>query len=1376
MKSFLTYLLVFSFLCVSMSLRLISPEGANAQVRAKYDLGASGLGQALKRLQTTASVLHTAAHPDDEDSGLLAYLARKEQARTAYLSLNRGDGGQNVIGEELFEGLGVIRTEELLQARRLDGGGQFFTRVMDYGFSKRREEAARIWGEREVLGDMVRTIRLYRPLVIISRFSGTPADGHGQHQLAGYLSPIAFKAAADPKEFPEHFREGLEPWQAKKFYVSQGFANNPQNRPTLVLNTGDFDPLIGRSYFEIAMEGRSQHKSQEMGMLELRGAQRSGMRLVENLTGKDLAGEKGVLDGIDTSIKGIAALANDTNGNLTPKLAALQATAEEALRSYDPFAPEKLLPILARGKKEGYDAEWSTRDPDSKALLREKQLEFARAMQMAAGVVVDALSNTETIVGGDSADVAVRIFAPANSTVKIVETTLKAPNGWTVAKTEEPAQPPATGFRPRREDAFGAAFFKVTTSPDAKPTTPYWLESPRKNFNFDWSNAGDARNQPFGPPLMTAMVRLSVGGQEIEVEREVEYRYSDDIRGEIRRDVSIVPALVVGLESNLLVAPVSSNPQKHRLVMTVTNNTPGAVKGTARFALPAGWQLSPSTASFELARKGEKTAQAFDLTIPANTKADSYSLTAIAEMNGKTFDRSVQDIAYPHIQTHRIYTRADAKAQVMDLRIAPVKVGYIMGSGDKVPDAIRRMGVEVTMLDEKMLSTGELSQFDTIVVGIRASQVRPDYVANNGRLTEFMNRGGTLIVQYQQQEYIRYNLPPYPAKMDGNIRVTDENAAVKVLQPQHPIFNTPNKIGDADWTNWVQERNLYSFSDFDAAKYTPLLESHDEGEPERTGAMVYAEVGKGEVRLHFVFVVQTVARRQSRSVSGLCEYAEPRKTGLMQSKEQTEKFPAQSYKDNVLTDCFADAKQYFLDAYHQVDLAHAVMLAEQGIISGEELRAILHALVKLDFNAIRSREYDGTFEDLFYLLQQEIAKLCDPDVAGKLHTARSRNDIDVTIYRLQLRQYCLRLTRSAMDLRKVFLDLASEHHETLIPAYTHTQPAQPSTMAHFLLAMAENVGRDIRRLQRAFENMNYCPLGSGAITTTGFPINRHRVAELLGFSAPTVNSYASIASVDYFIETLGAVAALLVNTGKFAQEFLLMAMMEFNAIRLPDGFVQGSSIMPQKRNPVALEHIRAIGSKALGQTLGVITAVHNTPFGDINDVEDDLQPLIYSAMRDADRAVALCASTLRSATFNFDVLRKRAGENFIAVTELADTIVRKENLPFRISHKIVGNCVKAAIEAGSDVTHAILQGAAKEVIGRDLSVTETELKAAVSPENFVNIRTIYGGTAPSETRRALTVERERETDDDAWFVTSSDHLRIARGNLDRIVKKHLTKN
>ncbi|MDI1241312.1 MAG: PIG-L family deacetylase, partial [bacterium] len=336
-----------SILVLALFAAMLAPGiVVEGQVRAIYDNGAAGLGLRLKRLQTTASMMHTAAHPDDEDSGLLARTARGDSARVSYLSLTRGEGGQNVIGPELFESLGVIRSEELLQARRLDGGQQFFTRFMEYGFSKRREEAARIWDEKAVLGDMVRAIRLFRPLVITSRFSGTPADGHGQHQLAGYLTPIAYKAAADPNQFPEHFAEGLRPWQAKKLYVGQGFAANAANPPSVVVPTGEYDPLIGRSYFEIAMEGRSQHKSQEMGSLELRGKQQSGLRFLD---GVKIENEKGIFDGLDTSITGIAKLAGVMDGSLDADLRSIQSAAAKALEDFDALSPTKSIAPLASG-------------------------------------------------------------------------------------------------------------------------------------------------------------------------------------------------------------------------------------------------------------------------------------------------------------------------------------------------------------------------------------------------------------------------------------------------------------------------------------------------------------------------------------------------------------------------------------------------------------------------------------------------------------------------------------------------------------------------------------------------------------------------------------------------------------------------------------------------------------------------------------------------------------------------------------------------------------------------------------------------------------------------------------------------------------------
>jgi argininosuccinate lyase len=359
----------------------------------------------------------------------------------------------------------------------------------------------------------------------------------------------------------------------------------------------------------------------------------------------------------------------------------------------------------------------------------------------------------------------------------------------------------------------------------------------------------------------------------------------------------------------------------------------------------------------------------------------------------------------------------------------------------------------------------------------------------------------------------------------------------------------------------------------------------------------------------------------------------------------------------------------------------------------------------------------------------------------------------------------LAVIRATLDLRQTLLDLAEQHHETLIPAYTHTQPAQPTTLAHYLLAMVEVLGRDIARLRLAQEGMNSSPLGACAITTTGFPINRARTADLLGFDSHTINSYASIGAVDYFTEAMGAVAVTAINVGKFAQEFLLMAMREFDAVRLSDGYVQTSSIMPQKRNPVALEHVRILAGKAFAQATGVMTAIHNTPFGDINDVEDDLQPMIANALRDAVRSISLFAASLSTATFNTEKLERRAAQGFITVTELADTIVRREGLPFRAAHHIVADAVKAAISDASELDFERVQAAARRVIGRELGLTETEVEAALDPRNFVNVRSIPGGPAPAETRRAAAAEREREVDDKEWYRVRTSALDAYKARL-----------
>lgn len=819
-----------------------------AQVRPVYDRGATGLIQAIKRLNTAASVLMIGAHPDDEDTALLAYLARGENARTAYLSLTRGDGGQNIIGPELGESLGVIRTEELLQARRLDGAEQFFTRAYDYGFSKTLTEAKSKWNENEVLCDAVRVIRDFRPIAVVSQFSGTPADGHGQHQFAGYISPMAVKAAADPTQCSE----SGPPWKASKFYLRHRGAGDPRLR----INTGNYDPILGRSYFEIAMEARSQHKSQEQGVLELKGDQFSGLNLVGGTEP-----ETQIFGGIDTSVKNIAGLTGNEEARFVEFSAKLHETSAKARSGLDSNEPHKSIPVLVEGYKLAYDAEWSTRNPSSKAFMKRKQAEYADAIKLAAGIQIDAIADRETIVPGETTYVGVRIFFASRDAVKGRAIDLNTPVGWTVTKAEPPAVPQQQTFF-RRETGDFSAYYNVTVASNEMPTQPYWLKNTRKGDVFDWSSAGDAKTLPFERTTPRAVVKLDVFGTTIEFEQPVEFRFADDIRGEVRRNLDVVPNISVELDQPLLIVPYSEKAQMRRITMSVANYSAKPVTGTVSLNInPPDWKFKASATTFDLKRIGEKASITYDVVIPAKTKPGVYQINAQAMIGEALATSTVRTIAYPHIQTHRYYRRATTEVRLFDLKTAPVKIGYILGSGDRVPEAIKQMGFDIETITESELAIGNLSKYDTIVVGIRAYQVRPDVVANNKRLLDFASKGGTLVVQYQLPAYAQQNLGPFPMQMGP--RVADENAAVTIVQPGHPILNFPNKISDADFANWVQERNLYNFSTMDA-KYIGLLESHDTGEAENRGGLVVADVGKG----NYVYCSYSMFRQLPAGVSG----------------------------------------------------------------------------------------------------------------------------------------------------------------------------------------------------------------------------------------------------------------------------------------------------------------------------------------------------------------------------------------------------------------------------------------------------------------------------------------------------------------------------
>jgi LmbE family N-acetylglucosaminyl deacetylase len=822
---------------------------ASADTRAAEDRGVAGLGQALERLGTIASALHTGAHPDDEDSGLLAYLARGRQARTAYLSLTRGDGGQNLIGPELYETLGVIRTEELLAARRIDGAQQFFSRAFDFGFSKSPEEAFAKWDRQAVLADMVRVIRTFRPLVIISAWTGTPVDGHGHHQASGILTPEAYRAAADPSRFPEQLKEGLRPWQAKKFYVrvpSREELVKGQEPPaaTLTINKGQFDPLLGRSYYEIAMQGRSQHRSQDQGALERRGPQYTRLRLVDSAVGQPKE-EKDIFENLDVRLTGIADFAGPAAAQLRPALGEVQQAADQAMMKFNPLTPAILTPIIARGLHQlralqGRISGFQMSDAERfevDFLLKQKEADFSDALARSQGVLVDCLADDELVTPGQTLAISIQAYMDAGALVRTVA--LNQPLGWTAQLQKENSATTDGRLAAQRD-------FKVTVAADAEATEAYWLKNPRKADMFVPGKGGTGI-EPNAPPVISATVELEIAGEAVVISQPAQYRFADKALGEIRRELKVAPALSVAVSPPLLVYPQSSKPLAREISVTVTNNQKDAARGAVSLRKLKDWQFAPARAVFDLKREGEQQSFTFTVTAPAGA-TDSRHLVAVAETaEGREYRDTYQRVAYSHIESRFIARRAEIDALSFDVKVAPgLRVGYIEGAGDDFANALKRMDVDVRTLDSRELASGDLSKYDVIVTGIRVYEVRPDVIASNSRLIDYVKQGGTLIVQYNKNEIAAGNFTPYPVKMRQGMpdRVTDETAAVTILDSTSPLFNFPNKITEADFAGWVQERGTYFFSEWDA-QYKPLLASRDQNEEEKRGGELIAQVGKG---------------------------------------------------------------------------------------------------------------------------------------------------------------------------------------------------------------------------------------------------------------------------------------------------------------------------------------------------------------------------------------------------------------------------------------------------------------------------------------------------------------------------------------------------
>ncbi|MCL5746521.1 MAG: PIG-L family deacetylase [Acidobacteria bacterium] len=779
-----------------------------APVRAQKNFsGTPEIEQSFQKLNVLGSVLMIGAHPDDENTALLAYFARGRHVRTAYLSVTRGEGGQNLIGPEQGDLLGIIRTQELLAARGIDGAGQFFTRAIDFGFSKSADETMAKWGRNEILSDMVWVIRRYRPDVVITRFSGTPRDGHGHHQASAILAKEAFVAAADPKRFPEQM-QFVQAWRAKRLLFNTfSFTRSQETEAArtpgrLELDAGEFNPVLGKSYSEIAGISRSQHRTQGMGAPERHGPSKNYLMLVAGAPAT-----KDVFDGIDTSW-------NRVRGGAGPgRLLA------EAMRNFQVDHPERSIPLLLKARP----LIAAIRDP----LAAEKLKELDEAIGLCAGLWLDAEADRYQAAPGGSFQVNLTALDRSGFAFDAVSARLE---GMGVSRDVVLSRSPLTCNRPV------SAGVQMKVPPGEPYSQPFWLRKPKSGgrYTIDDRNLIGVADVP---PLMRAVFQLKAGATSIEIARPVSYRYVDRVRGELTRPVIVSPEVALDMSRTALVFP---NNKPRRIEVLVRANVASAA-GQVRLDLPDGWSAMPSARPFRLSAVGEQQSVAFEVTPPAQEMA--ATIRAVADLGGRPVASGMETIAYSHIPAQVVFPPAEAKLVRSDIRVTAKNVAYIMGAGDEMPESLRQLGCQVTLLGPEDLQQRNLAGFDAIVTGVRAYNVRADLRAGQRRLLDYVNNGGTLIVEYNVLDGNLPELGPYPFQVSRG-RVAMEEAAVRFPNARNPLLHTPNEITQRDFAGWVQERGLYFASDWDS-KYEPVLACHDTGEPDLPGGMLYARYGKG---------------------------------------------------------------------------------------------------------------------------------------------------------------------------------------------------------------------------------------------------------------------------------------------------------------------------------------------------------------------------------------------------------------------------------------------------------------------------------------------------------------------------------------------------
>jgi LmbE family N-acetylglucosaminyl deacetylase len=867
----------------------ISSKPSPAAQPLPFDRGAAALWQSLLKLHTRASLIMVTAHPDDEDGGMLTYETRGQGVRAVLLTLNRGEGGANVMSSDYFDALGLVRTEELLAADRYYGTQQFWTRVCDYGFSKTKKEAFEKWGHDRVLADVVRVVRMTRPLVITSVFVGGPTDGHGNHQVAGEIAQEAYNAAGDPAMFPEQIQEGLHPWTPLKDYARvpfspvtdkgvydyadgkyypaefRNYTNGTVTQGALStaveIPEGEYNPLLGLTYAQISRTGLGMQKSQSGG---------TGLAVAE----KEMSPyhrfasrvhvpeeESSFFEGIDTSLMGIATLApGQDTAFLKDGLSQINTLVEKAMHDFSSQHPESLASTLAAGLKatdqllqkvaaSGLTAESKF---DITHELKIKQAQFENAIAESLGISVLATVAPEKEPTGPFARffrnpptfqvaipdqkfwVNIHTTSPTDLPVSLESAQLDAPPGehWQI----DPAT--QAGGTLKNNQSVDLRF-TVQVAPGAQYTRPYFTRPDIEQAYYDILRP-QYLNLPVAPYPLSARVRFSYDGIPFELTQVVQSVERVTGPGTIVQPLIVGPAISVSISPQAGIVPLAA--KSFELTVSIHSNVKGPAKGTVRLELPDGWKAPEE--QFSTAKDGDDQNLSFRVA-PAGLTEKPYTITAVATFDGREYKEGYHTVGYPGLRPYNLYRPSTYRTTGVSVRVAPeLNIGYITGAGDDVPQSLLNLGINVHFLTAEDLATGNLSKYDAIILGVRTYAVRDDLKTYNSRILDYVKNGGVVIVQYNTPEF-DHNFGPYPYKMGSNPQeVTDERSQVEILDPKNAVFTWPNKITLKDFDDWVEERGSKFLESWDS-HYEPLLETHDPGQAPQKGGLLYANYGKG---------------------------------------------------------------------------------------------------------------------------------------------------------------------------------------------------------------------------------------------------------------------------------------------------------------------------------------------------------------------------------------------------------------------------------------------------------------------------------------------------------------------------------------------------